>query len=182
MIVSAAENDLRVAAVAHTVADDTSAAEIKNGAGHGSQFSAGDQRCIDWGIAACRNGQPMLEYTLRRTFARQVEDRVIRDVYYGRCVRGGIIVDGQGARFVERISGPDVKCSGIALVARGTGEFHRDAGDGTLLHPGDTPNLLVEPTRATMQRIGLVIHMTIDTFCRRAQIVRRRCDWRTGRP
>ena len=110
VIVSAAEDYLRIAAVAHAVADETSAAEIKNSAGHGSQISGGDQRGIDRSVAARRNGQPMSEYVLRRAFARQVEDCVIRDVHYGRCVRGGIVVDRQGARFVERCMwpGPEV--------------------------------------------------------------------------
>ncbi|VVT19327.1 hypothetical protein SPHINGO391_460096 [Sphingomonas aurantiaca] len=157
MVVAMAIADLLVAAVADPLADDAAATEIEHGAGDGLQRAGRDQRFADRGDRLGGDRQPVAIGARRRSFAAQIEDRVVGHVDDRRLVGLRVIADAEIAGFVERVRHRDVKRAGIARIAVGAAMAEHQRRGGAALGRDDRPGDLVEAVAAAVQRIGLVV-------------------------
>src|SRR3546814_1130746 len=92
MVIAAPGDDLRVAAIANAVRHAARRAEIERRALHRLQFAGRDQIGVHRGEGPGGYGQQMPQRALRRSLARQVEDRMVGHVDDGRLA--GLRVEG----------------------------------------------------------------------------------------
>ena len=161
----AADDDLRVAPVAHDLVENSPAGEIEWRARDGPQLSRRDERGVDRRVAVRGDGQAVGQRSARRAFAGEVEQSMIGQVDDRRRVGARVEIDGQRAAVVQRVGRRHRELAGIALVARRAHQPKRDLGETALVaHVDDLPDALVEPDRAAVQRVGLVVERQLVGF------------------
>src|SRR3546814_2036063 len=103
MVISAAGDDLRIAAVADAVADDPPAGEVEHAARDRLQLALRDQRIVHRRVTLRRDGQLVIEDAARGAFARQVETHMIGQIDDRRVIGLRAEIARQRPRPIERI-------------------------------------------------------------------------------